>query len=78
MSLNPWKCLPVYFHFDADNALVGLWCEDCNLPSAIRIPILSLSETGVNEVGFYDACMDCGEFDDEEGEDDDYDTLVCG
>lgn len=76
--MNPWKCLPVYLHVDGDNALAGLWCEECQLPSVVRFPILSLSENGVSQFGTHDACMDCGGFDDEEGEDDGYDTLVCG
>lgn len=76
--MNPWKCLPVYLHIDGDGAQVGLWCEDCQLPSLVRFPIVEISERGVGVVSFVDSCSECGEFADGDEEDgDDGTALVC-
>lgn len=29
----------------------GLWCKPCGLPSMIRIPLIILSESGVQDTG---------------------------
>lgn len=73
--MNPWKCIPIYLTVDADNAEAGLWCWACQLPSVIKFPIVQLSEIGVGQVGFYEACMECGDFE-EGGDGDDSDDLV--
>jgi len=74
--MSPWECFPVYFTIDVDKSEVGLWCEDCQLPSVVRFPVIVLSETGVGTCGFYENCMDCGEFEGEDGDDGDEDRLV--
>lgn len=79
--MNPWKCVPIYLHVDGDNAQVGLWCDECQLPSMIRFPIIQLSENGVTFAGYVQRCADCEGYDDEddeEGGDDGYSDLVCG
>jgi hypothetical protein len=77
--MNPWKCIPTYLHIDGDNAQVGLWCEDCQLPSVMRFPVVQMSEAGVGVCGFYDNCTDCGELEGEDEDGDGYeDRLVCG
>jgi hypothetical protein len=44
-----------------DRAVVGLWCERCLKPSAVKVPILAITEEGVNECGSFEGCMDCWE-----------------
>ena len=76
--MNPWKCFPIYLHVDGDNAQVGLWCDDCQLPSVVRFPIIQMSQEGVGVCGFHENCMECGEFAGEDDEDDgEDDRLVC-
>lgn len=74
--MNPWKCVPIYLHVDGENAQVGLWCDECQLPSVVRFPILSMSESGIAPAGVVDRCMECEDFGEDEGEDGDCDRLV--
>lgn len=76
--MNPWKCIPVYLHFDADNVEVGLWCDNCQLPSGLVFPVIQMSEAGVGQVGFYATCADCGDFEEEDEDGGDSDRLVRG
>lgn len=61
------QALDVYFHLDASNPTVGLWCPDCQQPSVIECPVVQLSLDGVGIVGTCQTCVDC----DGDGEDDD-------
>lgn len=70
--MNPWKCVPVYLHVDGDNAQVGLWCDECQLPSVVRFPILFMSENGISPAGVVDRCMECDEHEEDEDGDDGY------
>lgn len=49
----------VVIHFDESKLETGLWCPDCNLPSGWRVPLLSLSESGVGQFGTIARCYDC-------------------
>lgn len=61
--------MDVYLVIDTDDPQVGLWCEECQLPSVVRFPVLSMSLEGVGQAGVWIGCMRCDEF--EEGEDGD-------
>lgn len=51
-----------------EDVTVGLWCESCNAPSVVRVPIVIIDPTGVTKDpgNFYQACVDCGEWEEEE------------
>jgi hypothetical protein len=44
---------------DHANLRTGLWCRNCNLPSGVEIPLLSLSASGVAPIGVIRRCHDC-------------------
>jgi hypothetical protein len=58
-----------YFHIEASNPIVGLWCDDCSLPSLCEFPLYSVNRDGVGQVGTVKCCVNCNG--DEEGEDED-------
>ena len=71
--------LPVfgYFHIEAGNPVVGLWCSSCNLPSMCEFPLYSVNRDGVGQVGTVRQCVECNG--DEEDDDGDPEAgLVCG
>lgn len=49
-----------YFHIEAGNPIVGLWCDECSLPSLIECPVYSVDTEGVGRVGTAHACLNCG------------------
>jgi len=40
----------------------GLWCSTCLLPSAVRVPIVMITENGAGDttVSPVEACTECG------------------
>lgn len=63
--------LPVfaYFHIEASNPIVGLWCDSCSLPSLCEFPLYSVNKEGVGLVGTVRQCVNCGgDEDDEDGD----------
>ena len=49
----------VHLHATVDEC--GVWCDDCRLPSAIRIRLSRLSADGVGDGGMMTTCPECGE-----------------
>lgn len=45
---------------EAGEPILGLWCETCLLPSLVTVPVSALSHAGVTDLGFVEACTDCG------------------
>lgn len=39
---------------------VGLWCDRCLLPSAVRVQVAMVSDSGVQALGAAEACHECG------------------
>lgn len=67
--MNPHANYQIYLYADADNAEVGFWCDGCQLPSAVKFPVLALTIDGISQAGQHTVCLDCGG--DEEDEDED-------
>lgn len=67
--MNPYVSYQIYLYADADNAEVGFWCDGCQLPSAVKFPVLALTMDGISQAGWHQVCLDCGG--DEEDEDED-------
>jgi hypothetical protein len=68
--MNPPTGYHIYLYADADNSEVGLWCDLCQLPSAVRFPVLALTIDGITQAGMHVVCVDCGtdaEEDDDDG-----------
>lgn len=40
----------------------GLWCDDCLLPSRVRVPIVMITESGASDTAIppVDLCTECG------------------
>lgn len=38
---------------------VGQWCDTCNLPAHVAIPIHNLADDGVNRIGEMKRCLNC-------------------
>lgn len=39
---------------------VGVWCGPCSLPSAVRVALYQLGETGVSLIATAEMCTECG------------------
>jgi hypothetical protein len=76
--VNPARHIHISIYVDGHNAEVGLWCEDCLLPSVVRVPLKQLSELGVSDFGVMEACARCEGYEDEGDDDGEPDALVCG
>jgi hypothetical protein len=50
----------VVIHFELTETHTGIWCDTCNLPSAVRFDINTISERGVGTIPGVAACCDCG------------------
>lgn len=50
---------------DSDRAEVGIWCNDCMLPSAVRMPLMGMWKGGMVDFGVFEACVDCDKQGDE-------------
>lgn len=37
----------------------GLWCDTCNLPSRIVVPVMWLADSGVGKIGESSRCAVC-------------------
>ena len=44
---------------DTDKLQLGLWCPKCLLPSGYEVPLITLSESGVGQLGMLRRCHDC-------------------
>lgn len=67
----------VYLVVDGSDPQVGIWCDECQLPSVVKFPIIAMSMEGVGPAGTWAGCMKCEGY--EEGEDGDPEAdLVCG
>lgn len=67
-AVNPYRTsYQIYLYADADNAEVGYWCGSCQLPSAVKFPVLAMTLDGISQAGWHEVCLDCGG--DEEGDD---------
>lgn len=64
MATIPW------LYADTDHPILGLWCDECQLPGGVEFPLLGLSMEGVGELGSIVTCLNCGDFDDDEEADD--------
>lgn len=51
--------IPITFEPDYANTISGIWCDDCNLPSVVRVPVLMFSESGVGPAGEVISCVNC-------------------
>lgn len=40
---------------------VGLWCDRCQLPSGVEVPVHALSASGVGQIAVMRHCTDCCE-----------------
>lgn len=55
----------IYLNADWSRA-TRWWCDTCQLPSGITVPLVGLSGDGVTDLMTYSVCQDCGSH--EEGE----------
>lgn len=46
---------------DMPNAEVGLWCDKCLLPSAMKVPLVGMMDSEVARFGVIELCVDCDE-----------------
>lgn len=42
-----------------DRIETGLWCTTCRLPSAVRVPLLTVTSEGVGPASIYTWCPEC-------------------
>jgi hypothetical protein len=50
----------VAIRIDPGTPRTGLWCEHCQLPSAMEADVLHLRRDGVSVLGTYRGCTGCG------------------
>lgn len=50
----------IFLEPDLDHPTFGLWCEECEQPSAVSFPFFNLSLDGVTNAGTFVTCPDCG------------------
>lgn len=53
----------IVFEPDYSRARVGFWCDNCQLPSLMQVPVLILADEGVTDGYTIASCANC------EGED---------
>lgn len=59
----PWS---IYLVIDDTNPEVGLWCETCQLPSGIRVPVNIITLDGVTPGIPWSGCVNCDDLEDED------------
>lgn len=46
---------------DVESAEVGIWCEKCLLPSAMKVPMVGMLPGGISQIATLEFCVDCDE-----------------
>lgn len=57
----------VFFVADTDHPVMDLWCYGCNTFAGVQFPLIAMTMDGVEQLGSIVSCLECGEFDDEDG-----------
>lgn len=55
------RSVPYVVFISAGEPETGLWCDACLLPSRVRVPVITLTETGSDDTAIppVDACTEC-------------------
>lgn len=51
--------VPIVFEPSYADMITGIWCDDCRLPSVVRIPMLMMSGDGICPAGDLITCVKC-------------------
>lgn len=44
---------------DPGSPTVGIWCNDCKVPSVVSVPLSTVLDDGVLSLGEFIACTEC-------------------
>lgn len=55
------RSVPYVVFISAGKPETGLWCDACQLPSRVRVPVTMVTETGADDTTIppIDACTEC-------------------